>query len=234
MADLIESARAILSHSQRRMEATANNVANLTTPGFKTEHLYSEMSTETESLAPKILLRQRPDLAQGKLAKTSNPLDLAIAGPGMFQLRGADGALAYTRSGQFTLGEDGRVANPQGLALQASGGGDLALPNADVKIRADGMVLDGDRPIAKIGVFGPAAGAQLQPLGGSLFRIPDKQVEEVEAPELRQGMLEASNVGLADEMVTMMDALRQAESGARLVQSYDDLMGRAISTLGGK
>ena len=57
-------------------------------------------------------------------------------------------------------------------------------------------------------------------------------VGEVASPELRQGMIEGSNVALADEMVSMMDALRQAEGGAHLVQTYDDLMGRAISTLG--
>jgi flagellar basal-body rod protein FlgG len=165
------------------------------------------------------------------LTKTSNPLDLAIAGPGFFQLRGADGTLLYSRSGQFRLADDGRVLNPQGLALQADGG-DLVVPNSGVKILADGTVLDGERPIAKIGIYAPAAGAAVSPVSGSLFAILGDVVEEVRSPELRQGMLEASNVAVADQMVTMMDALRQAEGGARLVQTYDDLMGKAISTLG--
>src|SRR5947208_13834726 len=120
MAELIESARGILSQSQRRMEATANNVANLTTPGFKAERLYSDVSAEADRRAPETLLRERLDLDQGRLTKTNNPLDLAVSGAGMFRLRGADGAIAYSRSGQFKLVDGGRVVTSQGLALQTA------------------------------------------------------------------------------------------------------------------
>jgi len=232
MADFIESARAILSQSERRMEATANNVANITTPGFKNERLYSEMSAGTDALAPETLLKQTVDFTQGQLSKTSNPLDLAIAGPGMFRLAGADGSTVYTRSGQFKLVDGGRVVNAQGLALQSADGGDLIVANQNIQILADGTVLDGDRPIAKVGVYQAAAGAQMQPLGGSLFSAAEGAVDEVAQPSVRQGMLEASNVALANEMVNMMDALRQAEGAAKLVQTYDDLMGKAVSTFG--
>lgn len=232
MADLIESARGVLSLTERRMEATANNVANLTTPGFKSQRLYSDVSTETELRAPETLMKQRLDLEQGRLAKTNNPLDLAVGGEGMFRVRAADGSTVYTRSGQFRLAENGRVVNAQGFALEAADGSDLILPNDRIRVLADGTVLDGERPIARIALYRPAQGIEVQPLGGSLFNVPEDAVEEVGSPQLRQGMLESSNVALADEMVSMMDALRQAEGGARIVQTYDDLMGRAISTLG--
>lgn len=232
MADLIESARGILSQTERRMEVTANNVANLTTSGFKTTRLYSDVSTEAGTRAPQTLLRERLDLDQGRLVKTDNPLDLAIGGAGFFRLRGADGAVSYTRSGQFKLAEGGRVVTAQGHALQTTDGADLIVPNGQFAIGADGTVLDGERPIARIGLYQPAAGTEMRGLGGSLFAVAGDWVEEVAAPDLRQGMIENSNVALADEMVSMMDALRQAEGGARLVQAYDDLMGKAISTLG--
>lgn len=232
MADLIESARGILSITERRMEAAANNVANLTTPGFKAERLYSDVSAGMDPAAPQNLMREQLNLEQGRLSKTSNPLDLAISGDGMFRLRGADGATSYSRSGQFKLDGAGRVVNPQGLVLQAADGGDVVVPNASVTIAADGTVLDGERPVGRIGVFAPASGAQVTPLGGSLVSVPDELMRDVQSPQVRQGMLEGSNVALADEMVSMMDALRQAEGGARMVQAYDDLMGRAIETLG--
>ncbi len=232
LADLIESARGILSLTERRMEVTANNVANLATPGFKSERLYSDVSAGWGPLASQSLQREALDLGQGRLTKTDNPLDLAISGSGMFRLRSADGTFAYSRSGQFSQVDGGRIVNSQGLALQSADGGDLIIPNAGVKVLADGTVLDGERPIAKIGIYAPVPGADIRPLGGSLMAITEDSVEEVTRAELRQGMLEASNVALADEMVSMMDALRQAESGARLVQTYDDLMGRAITTLG--
>lgn len=214
------------------MEATANNVANITTPGFKSERLYSDVSAGADVRAPETLLKQRVDFAQGRLNKTGNPLDLAISGAGFFRLAASDGSIAYTRSGQFKVADSGRVVNAQGLALQTADGGDLVVPNGHIQILADGTVLDGDRPIAKVGVYQVAAGGQMQPIGGSLFGAPDGAMEDVAQPNVRQGMLETSNVTLATEMITMMDALRQAEGGARLVQTYDDLMGKAVSTLG--
>jgi len=232
MADFVESARGILSQSQHRMEVTANNVANVTTPGFKTQRLYSDVSMDAGLPAPEILLRQQLNLDQGRLTKTSNPFDLAVSGSGMFRLRGADGAVAYSRSGNFQLGPDGRVTTSQGFALQTADGGDLVVPNAKVRIAADGTVFDGDRPIARLALYQPVAGAAVQSMGGSLFAVPDGFVEEIAQPELRQGMVEASNVSLADEMVNLMDAMRQAEGAARLIQTYDDLMGRVITTFG--
>ena len=214
------------------MEATANNVANMTTPGFKTQRLYSDVSAGTDLRAAETLLRRHLDFAQGRLTKTNNPLDIAVSGPGMFRLRSADGSVAFTRSGQFKLAEGGRVVTAQGLVLQGADGSDLVLPDADIRIAADGTVTHGGRPIARLALYQPAAGTGLQPLGGSLFAAPGWAMEEVAAPELRQGMAEASNVRLAEEMMSMMDALRQAEGGARLIHIYDDLMGRAITTFG--
>jgi flagellar basal-body rod protein FlgG len=230
MADLIESARAILSVSERRMEATANNVANLTTPGFKTQKLYSDVVSDVSSLAPKTAEASRVDQTQGKLNRTGNPLDIAIGGAGFFQMIGRDGAAVFSRQGQFKLDTDGRLVNGQGLALQSADGSDIRLASADVEILADGTILSERAAVAKIGLFQGVEGAQPRPLGGSLFAIAEP--ETVAEPQLHQGMVEASNVALADEMVALMEAMRSAEGGARLVQTYDELMGRAITTFG--
>jgi flagellar basal-body rod protein FlgF len=165
------------------------------------------------------------------MSGTGNPLDLAISGAGFFQLR-AGSEIVYSRQGQFRLAADGTVVTPQGHVLQQAGGGDLVLERAAVEILEDGTVLDGDRPVARIALFAVAEGGVAEALGGSLFGIAENVAEEVAAPQLRQGMIEASNVSLGDEMVAMMAVLRQAESGARLVQVYDDLIGRAITTFG--
>ena len=229
MADLIESARAILSVSERRMEATANNVANLTTPGFKSQKLYSDLVSEAGTLAPSTVEKSRVDLTQGKLSKTGNPYDLAIAGAGFFRLAGADGAVVYSRQGQFHRDGDGRLVNARGLALQGVDG-DIVLPFANAQILGDGTVLQDGAAVGRIGLFQPADGVEPRALGGSSFALSD--AEEVKEVQLRQGMVETSNVELADEMVAMMEAMRNAEGGAKLVQTYDDLIGRAITTFG--
>lgn len=232
MPGIIESATAILNANEGRLETIANNVSNLTTPGFKRQLSFVELVADSQSGGLAVPMpRVRSDLAQGRMQATANSLDLAISGEGLFQLRAGQG-FVYSRQGHFRLAEDGTVVSTQGYALQQAGGGDLVLDRAAVEILADGTVLDDGRPIARIALFEPANENALQPLAGSLFVNAGEAMNEVDRPELRQGMLETSNVSLGDEMAATMATLRQAESGGRLVQLYDDLVGRAISTLG--
>lgn len=232
MSGLVESATAIMSVSERRLETIANNVSNLTTPGFRRQASFVEaLGDGAADGSGEFALRTRSDMTPGRLRETGNPLDLAINGAGFFRLRAGDQIL-YSRQGQFRRAEDGTLATPQGHVLQQAGGGDLVVDHAEITVLADGNVFDGERPIGRIALFAAREGAAAEPLGGSLFRISGNEPQEVAQPQLRQRMVEASNVSLGDEMVGMMEALRQAESGARLVQVYDDLMGRAISSFG--
>jgi flagellar basal-body rod protein FlgG len=228
---LIESASGILSASERRLENVSNNVSNISTPGFKRQISFEEVMSGRESGSAEAL-RQRADFSQGQLSRTGNPLDLAISGPGFFRLRSGE-EIIYSRQGQFKVGGDGNVVNSQGHVLQQADGGDLVLERAAVEILEDGTVLDGTRPVGRIGVYVAGDPAALRSLGGSTFAAAEDSMEDSPASALRQGMVEASNVVLGDEMVTMMATVRQAEGGARLVQVYDDLLGRAISTFGG-
>ena len=229
MTGLIESATAIMGGAQRRLEIVSSNVANISTPGFKRQVSFSDLVAGTSS--SDVAVRAKADLVQGKMSTTGNPLDVAISGPGFFQLRAGEETV-YTRHGQFRRAEDGTVVTPQGYRLQQAGGGDLVLDRGEVEIRADGSVLDGGQPVGRIALFAPGESGTAEALGGSLFAIGADAAQEIERPELRQGMVEASNVSMGDEMVGMMAALRQAESGARLIQLYDELMGRAITTFG--
>ena len=231
LVDFIQSAKAILTSSEKRLEAAANNVANMTTPGFKTQKLYSSTLAGFGAGAALPTTFVQNDFEQGKLVKTANALDLAIGGRGYFALSSAQG-LVYSRQGQFRLSADGRVLNAQGLALQQADGGDLILSSSDILITADGTVISEGRPVAKIGLFEAVSGTGMRSNSGSLFAIDSASVRQVDEPDIRQGMTEASNVALADEMVSVMASLRNAEGGARLVQTYDDLMGKAITTFG--
>jgi flagellar basal-body rod protein FlgG len=214
--------------SSQRVDTSAINVANVSTPGFKRQLRSADTAVATFDAA---LARVRVDMAAGKFTQTGRPLDLAINGDGFFQLRAGD-RMIYSRQGAFSLDGDGRVVTPQGYALQQAGGGDLTLDSAAVTISADGNVLDGDRPVGRVAVFRPSAADGAEAIDGSVFSIAEGAAEAMDTPSLRQGALEASNVSLGDEMVGMMGALRGAETGARLVQVYDDLMGKAITTFG--
>lgn len=221
MSGLVHAATETMLRAQRRLDIVAINIANGSTPGFKP---VADVGSFAEAAAR---LRARVD--QGKLEATGRPLDLAIAGDGLFRVRDGDRFL-YTRQGSFALDGEGRVATPQGYVLQQAGGGDLELSRGAVTIAADGVVSEGDRPIARLALYAAPEGQAPAAIDGSLFIIAD--AEEVAAPHLRQGMLESSTVALGDEMVATMAALRQADAGGRVMQVWDDLMGRAVTTFG--
>lgn len=231
MAGLVESAIAIMSGSERKLSVIANNVTNISTAGFKRQLSFTGASGLGDGGLAASSLQLRSDFTQGRLSETGNPLDLAISGTGFFRLRDGN-SMVYSRHGQFRLDADGTLVNAQGHVLQQADGGDLVLDDADVQVLADGTVLAAGRPVARIALYAPSEGTVAEASGGTRFAIAEDSVEETSESELRQGMVEASNVSLGDEMVGMMAAIRQAESGARLVQVYDELLGRALTTFG--
>ena len=169
------------------------------------------------------------DFTNGSLTNTANPLDMAIGGSGFFVVRGEHGVF-YTRGGQFSRSVDGRLKTPEGMVLQ-SASGDLVLGAGDPTVLPDGTVTCEGEPVGRIAVVNFDDQRQLQGAAGTLFTAPEEAAKPASAP-VRQGMLEASNVSTAAEMISVMSGLRSAGSGQRVVQLYDDLMGRAITAFG--
>lgn len=154
-----------------------------------------------------------------------------MAGPGFFVVRSPAGALRYTRDGQFSRNAEGRLVDPRGSVLQADGG-DLVIAQGRVEIMGDGVVLEAGAPVARLDVMDFADPALATPSQDGGFASPADNLEPVGTPAVRQGSVEMSNVTTAGEMVAMMAALRRAESGQKLANLYDDLMGRVISSFG--
>jgi flagellar basal body rod protein FlgG len=93
-------------------------------------------------------------------------------------------------------------------------------------------VLENGQPTSKIAVVSlqdPSVAAYVE---GGVLSAPSAAVTQVDAPDIRQGAYETSNVSSGSEMVSIMAALRQAEAGQRLVGAYDDVMGRVLETFG--
>lgn len=231
MSGLVESATAVMRMAERRLDVVAHNVANMSTPGYKRRVGFADaMATRRSGGLPEIATRL--DAAQAQLSATGNAFDLAISGDGYFRVRAGD-AVLYSRQGQFKRDAKGLLVTPQGYVLQQAGGGDLHLDGATMRVGQDGTVLDGERPVGRIAVERATDPAAMTAVGESFFAASDGIMEESEGALVRQGMLEGSNVSLGDEMTQSMVAVRQAETGARLIQLYDELMGRAVSAFGG-
>lgn len=221
----------LLSQSEQRLEIAAENVANMSVPGYLRRMPFSTMLSSSSGLG--LLAGQTTsfvDLRPGKLQPTGNPTDLAIVGDGFFVVRNQAQA-GYTRGGQFTRTSDGRLVTSEGLALQATDGGDVVLQAGDFTVAPDGVVTQAGAPVARVAVGSPPKGAALLEKGAILTGSQSDTFEGTSAT-IRQGAVESSNVSMGDEMVLMMEALRRAETAQRLVNVYDDLMGRIIAAEG--
>jgi flagellar basal body rod protein FlgG len=212
------------------MEASARNVANATTSGFKRQVGFSQALDNADGqIGMPIETHFVSSYEQGKLNPTENPLDLAIQGAALFMLRDGD-SYVYSRGGTFQKGAGDTLVDALGRVMQQAGGGDLAVRSGVFEVLEDGTLLEDGLPTGRIGLFEAADPAALKALGGSSFTADPAAMGEATDSTVRQGFLEASNVTLSDEMVAMMAAVRQAEGGARLVQFYDQLIGQAITT----
>lgn len=215
-----------------RVETAAQNLANATTPGFKARLQFPTLvaGDPGESVVNAPRGDSAIDFTNGQLRNTGNPFDLAISGSGFFVVRSRDGVF-YTRNGQFGVDADGRLVTPDGLSLQSSAG-DVVVSRNDPKVLADGTVLDGQQPAGRLAIVDFSDPRVLRAAGAGLFSASGETPRDVAVPQVRQGMLETSNVSTADEMLTIMTALQSAQSGAKMVQVYDDLLGRAVTAFG--
>lgn len=235
MADLIEIASRVMMTAERRLEQTANNVANLSTSGYRSGAVFSEIIAGSGGMGASGGMGNAQynlnNWSFGGLVSTGSPLDLAIAGDGYFRVRTESGE-GYTRAGRFLLSADGRVTTEQGYVLQDASGGDLVLQSGVPDILSDGTVLEDGLPAGRIAAYRFEGGAPLAVGGGVLFAAPEGAVPVLSDAAIRQGVYEGSNVSMPAEMIEMMRAVKQAESGARLAQAYDGLLGQAITTFG--
>lgn len=218
------------------LRVVANNVANLSTTGFRGERLvFAEVLVEADvdggALAMATPRAHVTDTTPGGFAATGAPLDLAIEGDGFFQVQTPDG-VRLTRAGAFSRSVEDLVVNAQGHALLDAGGAPVALPPdaVDIRIAEDGTVsVDGD-PVAQIGLV-RADPTSIVRLDGVLFRA-DRGVEEDVESRLMQGFIEQSNVSPVAEIARLIDVQRAYELGQHLLDLEDQRIREAVRTLG--
>lgn len=220
MSGLAEIATVMISGAERRIDLTALNVSNMSTPGYRARRIFAELLDPRSSLPVVRELTTPVNVAAG-MSETGNSLDFGTDVGSVMMLRLGDSVI-YSRSAQLRRDMDGRLVDAGGYALQAIDGSDLVVSSNTPSVTSDGVVIVDGQPQGKIGLFAaPRAGMQA---GG--------QPELAENGSVRQGMLVASSVVLADEMLELNKATRMAETGAKLFQVCDDLLAKVASQLG--
>jgi len=231
--------------AQRAMDITAGNLANVDTPGYKSEHvLFTDwLSRQGSSLGSSSAGASEPtvayvqdratwrDQAAGTLTHTGNPFDLALSGNGYFTVKTPDGS-RLTRNGRFGPMPDGTLSDMAGNALLDTAGQPIKLAPTDtvVTIAGDGTVSSQNGQLGKIGVVEPSDPMRVTAEGGTLFRA-DVPTTQVTTPGMVQGATESSNVQPVLEVTRMMDGLRQFQFVTEMVQAENDRQQSAIDKL---
>jgi flagellar basal-body rod protein FlgG len=241
---------------QTKLDVTANNIANVSTNGFKKSRaefadlMYQNLRpagapTANGATAPSgteiglgtRLVTTARELGQGELHQTGRPLDIAIEGHGYLGITMPDGETAYTRNGALQINAEGRLVTSEGYSVL----GDITIPPEaqTISIASNGTIsasVPGETQPVELGrlqvaMFANPAG--LEAKGGTLFRETSASGAAVlgapgegGAGALRQGMLEVSNVNVVEEMIDLISGQRAYEINSRVIKAADDMLGQ--------
>jgi flagellar basal-body rod protein FlgG len=254
-------ARTGLEAQNTRMQVIAHNLANIGTTGFKRDRAdfetlaYQDLRVAGQRSGGETAFAVGLNLGtgvavqgtsrvqtQGSLTTSGNAFDVALDGDGYFQVELPGGAQGYTRAGNFTLSADGQLVTAQGYAAQPN----IQVPTGaqSITIAPDGTVsavLQGDSAPAELGqltIASFANSAGLQAKGDNfLLETAASGAAEVGVAgtegrgNIRQGMLEASNVNVVEELVEMIEAQRAYEINSKMISAVDEMLRNANQTL---
>lgn len=220
----------------REMQAVANNIANLSTPGFRKEGVvFTEFVAalgRDDALSMANADGRIVSAAQGELRPTGGTYDFAIDGTGYFQIETPEGP-QLTRAGSFTPSADGELVTSDGHRLLDSGGAPIAVPPGalSVALAPDGTLSADGSPIAQLGLFRPVNATDLVPTWGTrLAAAGGVEPVDEDAGVIRQGFLEGSNVNAVQEVARMIEVQRAYELGQTFLDREDQRIRAVIST----
>jgi flagellar basal-body rod protein FlgG len=241
MLEGLYSAGAGMEAAQSQLDAVSNNIANEDTPGYQSEVLgFHDLLYSTDNDDPSTALVGAGsatdtlgfDQTQGSIQQTGNPLDLALNGPGYFQVRQPDGTLGLTRNGTFELNSRGQITTSLGMELVPP----ITLPKgtqpSQVQIASNGQVTVSGKKVGQISIVQVTAPDKLLPQGNSVYATTagSGAAQKAKGVSVQQGYLEQSNVDLDTEISNMETAEQAYDMGSRAVQMEAQL-GQIAATL---
>lgn len=243
-----------LSAQDTALRAISNNLANVSTVGFKKDRVVFEdlmyqiqeqpgaLTTQSTTIPSGVQLGTgvrvagtQKEFSTGSIQTTNNDLDVAIEGNGFLQVALPDGSVGYTRNGQLHLDQDGQLTTSQGYVIEPA----ITIPSdaINVSIGRDGTVTvtqPGNPQPTQVGnlqlaMFVNPGG--LQAMGSNMFietaasgAAQQSAPGENGAGELLSGSLEASNVSIVEELVNMVATQRAYEMNSRVVSTADQML----------
>ncbi len=232
----LRNAAASMSEMNRQQERTANNLANANTVGFRRDRTFTDVLSrridEEGNPVSQRTATQWSDPQRGAFETTGNPLDVALGGEGFFVVTDEAGATRYTRAGRLTPTSDGTLVTPDGFTMQGTDG-PLQLPTdgGPIAITADGTITVGEQEVGTLRTVQFAEDTAFERLDGATFGT-DAEPEPLDAPDIRSGVVEMSNVNPMSEMTDMITHFRLFESQQKMLQTTDQALGAVTRDLG--
>lgn len=245
-----------MTAQQTQLDVISHNLANVSTNGFKRNNAVFEdliyqnlrqvgaQNDEQNQLPTGLHLglgvrtvATSRTFTQGSLQQSNNSLDVAINGNGFFEVNLPDGTIGYTRDGSFQLDAQGRMVTSSGLPVA---NGITVPPNAiKVSISADGIVsatLPGNPAPQQLGNLAMSSfvnPAGLEPVGQNMYKESAASGQPQQGQPgtnglgfIKQGFLEASNVNVVEELVTMIQTQRAYEMNSKAISTSDQMLAK--------
>ena len=217
------------------MEMISNNVANMSTPGYRAQNpMFKEFLSKPENDKEKLSMVQ--DYGQwqttspGPAQFTGGTYDVALSGPGFMGITTPTGEMMYTRAGNFTTNVENQLVTASGMVVAGNGGAITIPPTArDVKITEAGEVSADGNVVGQITIMEFENLQAMKPEGNGLYSAEGGQ--PAVDTKMKQGMLEGSNVVPVLEMTRMIEILRDYQSTMKMVSSEDERQRGAIQKL---
>lgn len=215
--------------TMQRQELLSNNLANVSTNGFRAEMQAFRAvpvrgdGATTRAYALETTVGYNPEA--GVVSATSRNLDVAMRGNAWLAVQARDGTEAYTRAGSLDIANDGTLVNRSGLSVLGDGGPISVPANSELQIASDGSITarapNGSlTPVGRLKLVTPEA--PLQRGDDGLFRAAEGDPLPTDATaRLQDGALEGSNVSAVETMVAMISAARQFEMQMRSMQTAE-------------
>ncbi|HEX6707705.1 MAG TPA: flagellar basal-body rod protein FlgF [Albitalea sp.] len=214
--------------TMQRQDTLANNLANVSTVGFRAElQAFRAVPVQGSGASTRVYaLESTPgyDASAGNVTATGRPLDVAMKGNAWLSVQGLDGTEAYTRAGSLDVSADGTLTTRNGLTVLGDGGPIQVPPNTEVQIGGDGTVsaraTNGkSTPVGKLKLVTPEV--PLQRGTDGLFRADGGDLQADANARVQDGALEGSNVSAVETMVSMITAARQFEAQMKMLQTAE-------------
>ncbi|MBM7854230.1 flagellar basal-body rod protein FlgG [Desulfohalotomaculum tongense] len=239
---------------QARLNVITNNLANINSNGYKREHLISKtfgeyllgyQSPHTRGTTPVGNLNMGSAVSQvvtrmdqGPLVNTGRFTDIALDGEGYYVVKVVSGPggeqQLYTRESSFAVDNEGYLITSRGDRVLGKSG-EIKIGSGEFAAAADGTITKDGKTIDQLQIVEFVDSGKLRKVGEEYFSATaDAEIknESQLTTQVRQGFVEKSNVDVVKEITDMITVLRTYEANQKMIQTQDELLGKAVNQVG--